>query len=267
MDYQQENNYPKAFLATGIIVAILIALFYFIVFQNPPVEDEGTGGILVNYGTTDEGAGKDITSVEQPSVAEKPNRTAPDKVTETQPKQQPSQTENSPSKIVTQNTEDAAAVAANAKKPNPTVATTVNKPQKKPVINQNALYKGSASKGTGEGDGKTSTPGNQGSANGSALSNNYGKGGSGGGLNMGNWSFVEQPEVANPHRVPGVVVIDFTVDENGNVLEAHVNAKKTKAEAALRENCTDAILNAKFKSSTPATGNEKGEMTFVFKVD
>ena len=56
--YQEENNYPKAFLATGIIMAVLIALCYFIVFHNPPPEQEdGTGGILVNYGTTDEGMG------------------------------------------------------------------------------------------------------------------------------------------------------------------------------------------------------------------
>ena len=66
MDYRQEeeNNYPKAFLATGIILGLMIALCYFIVFENPPVTIDGTGGILVNYGTTDEGSGKDINSTD-----------------------------------------------------------------------------------------------------------------------------------------------------------------------------------------------------------
>ena len=81
MYHEEENNYPKAFLATGIILAVVMALCYFIVFTNPPKQDDGTGGILVNYGTTDEGMGKDILSTEQPSVSQKANHTQPDKVT------------------------------------------------------------------------------------------------------------------------------------------------------------------------------------------
>src|SRR5476649_1596341 len=163
MDYQEENNYPKSFLATGIILGVMIALCYFIVFKTPPVQDQGTGGILVNYGTTDEGMGKDITSTEQPSVGEKENNTAQTKVTPTQPTDQKTQVDNSDKNVVTQNTEDAPEVAANSKKPSQNIATETAKPVKKQVVNTNALYKGSASKGSGEGDGTTTTPGNQGS--------------------------------------------------------------------------------------------------------
>ena len=267
MDYQEENNYPKAFLATGIILAVMIALCYFIVFKNPPLQDEGTGGILVNYGTTNEGMGKDVTSTEQPSVAPKANHTQPTKVTQTPPTDQKTKVDNSNTKVVTQNTEDAPEVATNSKKASQTVATQPAKPVKKQVVNQNALYKGASSKGSGGGDGTTSTPGNQGSPNGSTLSDNYGPGGSGGGLNMPNWSFVSPPDVKNVHRVPGIVVIDFTVDQNGNVLQATSNRKKTKAELNLVQSCEEAIRNSRFTSSSPATGNQKGEMTFVFKVD
>ena len=73
------------------------------------------------------------------------------------------------------------------------------------------------------------TPGNQGSVNGSNLSDNYGKGGSGGGLSLPHWSFVNPPDVKNVNREPGTVVIDFTIDQNGRVLEAHENRSKTKA--------------------------------------
>ena len=95
MEYQQqqENNYPKAFLATGIIMAVLMALCYFIVFKAPPKEADGIGGILVNYGTTDEGSGSDITSVEEPSVAEKANHVAPTKVTPEPPTDKPTPTD------------------------------------------------------------------------------------------------------------------------------------------------------------------------------
>jgi hypothetical protein len=64
---------------------VVIALCYFIVFQSPVKDEDGTGGILVNYGTVDEGMGSDYMSIEEPSVAENANQTKPDKVTETPP--------------------------------------------------------------------------------------------------------------------------------------------------------------------------------------
>jgi TonB family protein len=267
MNYQEENNYPKAFLATGVILAVMVALCYFIVFQNPPVEEMGTGGILVNYGTTDEGSGKDVTSTEEPSLAEKANKTQPDKVVKAPPTEQKTQVDNSDKKIVTQNTEDAATVATNAKKTSQNIATETTKPVRKEVVNANALYKGPSKSGNAGGDGTTAKPGNQGSRNGSALTNNYGPGGSGGGLDMANWSFVTTPDVANKNRVPGKVVVDFTVDQNGNVIQAAWNPRKSKAELDLCEECVEAIRQSKFKSKTPVDGYQKGEMTFVFKVD
>ena len=91
MNYQEENNYPKAFLTTSIIVVALAALCYFIVLDNPPPEVDGTGGVLVNYGTTDAGMGKDISSTEEPSVAPTPNHEQTSKVTPAPPTQQKTQ--------------------------------------------------------------------------------------------------------------------------------------------------------------------------------
>src|ERR1700749_4850419 len=164
MNYQQEeNNYPKAFACTAVILGVVMALCYFIVFTNPPKQEDGTGGILVNYGTTDEGMGKDILSTDQPSVAPKANHTQPQKVTNTAPTEEKTKTESSDKKIVTQNTEDAAEVASKSTKTNTPVAAPVTKPAVKQVVNQNALYKGASNKGAGAGDGITNTPGNQGS--------------------------------------------------------------------------------------------------------
>jgi len=268
MEYREENNYPKAFAATGLILAVVMALCYFIVFTNPPKQEDGTGGILVNYGTTDEGSGKDILSTEEPSVAEKANHTPPNKVTPTPPTDQKTQDDNSDKKIVTQNSEDAPEVADKSKKATTAVATAQpTKPVPKQVVNQAALFKGNTNKGAGAGDGTTNTPGNQGSPNGSVLSDNYGPGGSGGGLNLPNWHFVNPPDVKNVHRVPGIVVVDFTIDQNGNVLEAHANRSKTRASLDLVQGCIDAMKNTRFTSSLPASGNQKGEYSFIFKVD
>jgi outer membrane biosynthesis protein TonB len=265
---EEENNYPKAFLVTGIILVALIALCYLIIIHTSAPPEQGVGGILVNYGTTDAGMGNNQASKEEPSIAEKANKAVPTKVNTAPPTEQKTQEDNSDKKVVTQDAEDAPTVAANSKKKSPVVATQPNKPAAKPVANQSALYKGPSNKGTGgEGDGTTNTPGNQGSKNGSTLSDNYGPGGSGNGLAMTDWSFVSAPDPQNIHRVPGVVVIDFVVDQSGNVISANYNRAKTRAELSLIQSCVDAIKATKFTSKTAAPSNQKGQYTFRFKVD
>src|ERR1700749_2427257 len=141
LEYREENNYPKAFLATGIIMGIVIAICFFIVFTQPQKQDDGTGGILVNYGTTDEGSGKDVLSMEEPSKAEKANKVQPTKVTQEQPTETKPQTETSDKKVVTQDAEDAPAVANKSKKSTAPVAQATEKPAKAQVVNQAALFK------------------------------------------------------------------------------------------------------------------------------
>ena len=266
MEYREENNYPKAFALTTVIIGALFAICFLISISLPAKETEGIGGILVNYGTSDQGMGNDITSLEDPSQSEKANHTKPEKVNPST-KTDPSVAEKSDQKVVTQNTEDAPVITDNSKTPSTTVATTSQKNTKQPKVNQAALFKGMSNNGTGQGDGNTNTPGNQGSANGSPLSDDYGPGGSGNGLNLPHWNFVSTPDVKNVHRVPGVVVIDFTIDEGGNVIATDFNRRKTQAPLDLIQACETAIKNSRFTSSTHASGYQNGEMTFRFKVD
>jgi len=269
MEYKEQNNYPKAFLATGVLLVLIAALCYFIVFQAPPKPDEGTGGILVNYGTTDAGMGTDYMSTEQPSVAEKANHTPPTKVTPAPPTEQKTQVDNSDKKIVTQNNEDAPAVTSNSKKPSTTVATQAKKVVAKPVVNQNALYKGKTNNGTGAGDGTTNTPGNQGKPTGSTLTNNYnGTGsGNGGNLNLDQRSFVSKPQVSDDHRSSGKIVIDILVDKSGNVISAGAGRGTQIDDNALIERCIEAVKNSKVNPSETAVDQQRGQVTFVFKVN
>ncbi|MDB5115379.1 MAG: hypothetical protein JWQ79_871 [Mucilaginibacter sp.] len=271
MNYQEEeNNYPKAFLATGIILAAVMALCYFIVFTNPPKQEDGTGGILVNYGTTDEGMGSDYMSTEQPSMAEKANHTKPDKVVKAPPTEQKTRVESSDKTVVTQNTEDAPEVAANTKKPTNTIATQPTKAVSKPTINQNALYKGKTNNGVGEGDGTTNTPGNQGKPTGSTLTNNYnGTGsGNGGNLMMSQRNFVSKPAVSDNGRHTGKIMVDIRVDKNGNVVYARAGARGTTiSDSNLLQRCEDAVKNSKLNSLDSAPDPQIGTVVFVFKVD
>jgi len=265
---EEENNYPKAFLLTGIILGIVMALCYFIVFITPPKLDDGTGGILVNYGTVDEGSGTNQASMEEPSVAEKANKQQPDKVTPAPPTEQKTQVENSDKDVVTQNTEDAPEVAAKSKKPNNASVAQPNKPAAKAVVNQNALYKGKTNNASGTGDGTTNTPGNQGKPNGSNLSNNYNGTGSGnGGLALENRSWVSRPTVDDARRRVGRIVVEIHVDKNGNVLSATAGAKGTTiTDYDLLTKCENAAKNAKLNASADAPETQVGYITFVFKV-
>jgi len=242
-------------------------LCYFIVFVSPPKPIEGTGGIMVNYGTTDAGMGDDYTSTEQPSVAPKANHTAPNKVTPAPPTEQKTQVDNSDKKIVTQNNEDAPAVVSNSKKASNTVATEAKKVVAKPTVNQNALYKGAKpSNGTGGGDGTTNTPGNQGNPNGSTLTNNYnGNGSGGGGLGFGR-KWVSSPIKPEVHNISGKVVVDWVVDKSGNIVQVGIGRGTTIANDALIEKCLNAVKNARVSSDESAPENQLQHTTFIFKL-
>ncbi len=271
MDYRrQENNYPKAFLATGLIMAALIALSYFLVFKAPPKQEDGTGGILVNYGTTDEGMGSDYMSTEEPAVAERPNHTKPTRVTPAPPTEQKAQADNSDKKIVTQNTEDAPEVTANDKKPSNNIATTPAKTTvTKPVINQNALYKGKTNNGTGEGDGTGNKPGNQGVATGSTLTPDYGQGGSGNGgslQSMAQRNFIVKPSLSTDRAVQGTVIIDIIADKGGNIISAEIGRGTTVDNESVIQKCIDAVKRARINPLESAPDQQKGKVVFRFKI-
>ncbi|MCO5934256.1 TonB family protein [Mucilaginibacter sp. RB4R14] len=267
MDYREENNYPKAFLATGIILGLVMALCYFLVFHNPPPNEEGTGGILVNYGTVDEGMGSNYMSTEEPSVAEKANNTKPDKVTPAPPTEEKQQVENSDKNVVTQSTDDAPEVAANTTKPSTSVATQpTTKTVTKPAVNQNALYKGKTNNGTGEGDGTGSSPGNQGKPTGTTLTNNYnGTGDGNGGTALTARNFTRPPSKPVVTNFEGKIVITFKIDTDGNIISASVARGSTSIEGDIVDKCIQAVKNAKVNPSANVSEDRTYTQTFVFK--
>ena len=185
----EENNYPKAIaIASGIMGFLLLISFFIVIGSFQPPEEVGMGGMVVNYGTSAEGMGDDYTSIEEPSADPNANGKPPEKVTPEEKVTPTTSTESSDKEVQTQNTEDAIAVNTKPTKPTKAAPTPVteDKPAK-PVINQNALYKGKKNTGQGQGDGTGKTPGNQGDKDGDPLASNYGEGGSGNGMYSYHW--------------------------------------------------------------------------------
>lgn len=267
---KEENNYPKAIAISTAIMVFLIALSFFIAIGTfqPPVE-AGMGGIVVNYGTSETGMGTDYTSIEEPSADPNANKKAPDKVVPTPPTKEQSTPQASEKEVVTQTTEEA--VSINTKKvpkstTTPTAATEA-KPSK-PVINQNALYKGKANKGTGGGDGTGDTPGNQGSRNGDPLSTNYGEGGSGFGdtpIPLRKFTNLVTPQ--DDGQKTGKIAVRIKINKSGIVIDATPGVKGTTLnDRDLWQKCKDAVMGARLTQSDAAPDVQIGVVVFNFKV-
>jgi len=268
MQYREENNYPKALMYSVGAMVLFLLISYLITFGSftPPVEMTGTGGILVNYGTAETGMGDDIMSTEEPSTAPNANNTPPDRViTEPQPDNAPS-SEASNKSVVTQNIEDAPAVSTSPKSTSNTPSTSTPK-ESKPTVNENALYKGKKSTGTGGGDGTGSTPGNQGDPDGSNLATNYGSGGTGfGDVRLPNRTVIDRPKVEDSGQETGIIVINIRVDKSGSVVDAKIGRGTTIGSNSLVQKCIRAAQQIKFNKSENADYVQEGSVTFKFKV-
>ena len=268
----EENNYPKAVaISTGIMAVLLIISFFIIVSRFKPADEEGMGGMVVNYGTSVEGMGDDYTSIEEPSADPNANQKAPDKVTPEDKVTPNTSSEVTAKEIQTQNTEEAISVNTKKVKENNTAPTSAveDKPAK-PVINQNALYKGKKNTGTGKGDGTGTTAGNQGSINGDPLANNYGEGGSG----FGNKP-IELRQFANlvipkdDGQVTGKIVIRIYFNRAGEITRAKQELKgSTTTDTKLVDKCIQAVLNSSLQRiGGEGNNNQTGVVTFKFGVN
>jgi len=214
---------PKAVALSSLVMAALVFIGFFIVFGSD-VQQYGMGGIIVNYGTSEEGMGDDFMSVEEPSMDENANSVLPDRVVPTEtPEPEPSQ-QVADKIVATQDMEDAPAVAQ-PEKPTEKPAPETTKEAKKstPTINTNALYKGRKNGGSGAGDGTGAVPGNQGSAQGDPTATNYGEGGSGLGdqpITLASRFWAVSPNIDDKGQFEGKVNVQVRVDKSGNVTYA-----------------------------------------------
>lgn len=267
----EENNYPKAIaIASGIMGFLLLISFFIVIGSFQPPEEVGMGGMVVNYGTSAEGMGDDYTSIEEPSADPNANGKPPEKVTPEEKVTPTTSTENSNKEIQTQNTEDA--IAVNTKPTKPTTAAptpvTEDKPAK-PVINQNALYKGKKNTGQGQGDGTGNTPGNQGSINGDPLAPNYGEGGSGNGntpLPLRRFANLQKP--ADDGQKTGRIVIRVYFNKTGRIIRATQNLKgSTTTDTELVNKCIQAVMNSSIIKAEEGGDNQTGLVSFTFGVN
>jgi hypothetical protein len=277
-------------LCTAVITGALFLLFFIYVIHtpNPPFPENpgggGTGtGIELNLGFTDMGSGP----IQDENVL-------PVEETDEQ-KAQPAEED----KVVTQDIEDAP-VIQEAKKtikketpkeikkdvPKKTIKKTkVEKIEVKQTVNKNALYKPGI-----KSDGTTDKTGDQGRPDGNLAAKAFGNGGSGGsgggtgggigtgtgtGIGSGSSYTLEGRSLEQTLPTPeyngqeeGIVVIEITVNKEGQVTQANYKMKgSTITDNSLIESSKKAAIKAKFKRKPDAPAYQKGIIVYRFKLN
>ncbi|TAH41304.1 MAG: hypothetical protein EYC69_08435 [Bacteroidetes bacterium] len=271
----------RSIILSVVVHAVIFLVLLFTVMKTsiPPFpEAGGSGGVIVNIGYLDEAGGliqpvsENITV--DPSVNKVKQQSQPEENYATQ------DMEESP--IVKENKD----IKKDVKKVTTTpVSTKVEKTNVEPVktVNTKALYQGknnnSKSQGTGEG------AGDQGDPKGDPNSNYYGKSGNGTGLGQGDGEgtgsgsgkgvsfslsgrkMVRTPQINDRSQETGKVVVDITVDKDGNVVAAIPGGRgSTTTSAYLMRLAKDAAMKAKFNPSPEGADIQKGTISFVFLV-
>lgn len=272
------TNKDKRSGLVGTIVFHAIILLLVITFgYSTPLPLPAEEGILINFGDSDEGIGE-----EEPMVNEQNNSQNTPAVNETTNE---SAIDEADEGNITQDFEEAPVVKKESKKteqktekkevkpqPNPEVKTeTKTEVKKEQQVDTRALFPGRNPNSTStSGEGETGNPGNQGSKTGSIDSENHTGGNSTGGkgydlsLEGRNPEYIPKPEYN--YQTEGKVVVEITVNKDGNVTNARPGVQgSTTADANLLEAAKKAALLARFDRK-PGALDQKGTITYYFKL-
>jgi len=282
-----------------IIVHILVILSLFLIALRTPLPLPGEEGVEVNFGYDETGYGQ--VQSETPPPQAKP--TPPPKTVQPQPKPQPVEDKE---ELIEQNIEEVPVIEEKVEeKPEEVKEEPKEEPEEKtepeeevkeepeetpvdstyiteevveepepvpdpePVVNQRALFKGSANNNTqGTNQGIAGGVGDQGKPQGFKDSDKYdGRGGKGNGTSfyLGGRGSLYLEEPSTNFKEQGTVKVDIWVDRNGVVQKAQVKAKGTDIlDQNLRRLAVEAAKNSKFESDPKADNLQRGTITYKF---
>lgn len=257
-----------------IICSLLLLLLYFIVLKTKIQSEEE--GILVNFGTVDWSAG---TFEPRPQGQ---TRTIPQE--ETIPPVQQTPVRETVPPVMTQQNEETVAIEA-AKKEEERKRKEQEEAERKRLAEEKRKAEEEQRKrdaiaqqvsgafGTGasaqsqQGTAQSGT-GNQGSSQGNSSVGAYqGTGGYGSfdlaGRSLGSGGL---PSPVYSGQEEGKIVVDITVDPNGNVIYAEVGRGTNIDDASMRRSAIEAARKAKFNAVTN-TNNQSGTITYNYKLN
>ena len=242
------NNKLISGIITAVIMAVIVAILLAFGYDppDPPIPEEG---VEVNLGNSDFGLGDDA----RPAAAAAASSAA------------------SPNQVATQRVDPTPNIGASENQGNavkPAAEPTANQ-SREPEINRNALFPGKRNQQSGSGSqGISSGTGDQGKPNGSPNSNNYiGNGGGNGNYNLAGRSSVTLPRPDYSSNEQGTVVITIWVDREGKVTRAEYQPKGSNtSNGYLVNQARNAALRARFNPDPAAPDEQRGTITYIFKI-
>ncbi len=265
--YETDNNTTgKRAGMVAVVAYVAILLLVFLILRVESQRKLSDEGMLIDFGTTETGAGVQKTTLAQHTTPTPPSR--------------PVVSDN----IATQDVEDAPEVAQQKpevrnpeRRPAEQVVrqpqTTVQQPaEEKPrEVNPRALFPGQSTESDAQSHGRGDTAGNQGNPAGGdgGVSDGTGTGSEGHSFNLQGRQLVGSfPQPAYPGRNKyGRVVIEIIVNSKGVVETAqYIPKNSTTQDDELVRAARAAALKAKF---TPDDKNpvQAGTITYIFKLN
>jgi colicin import membrane protein len=292
---QPQNNKPtltkekKQGIAVTVTVHLLLALFLilasFKVKPNMPVEVEE--GLLVNFGFDETGKGL-IEPAPVAEVVPQPPATGEaeknDAVLTQDFEEAPEVKKKEPTPEELKRQEEArlaevkrlAEAEAERKRIEQENAERLRREEEQRRLNQiqdrtrNAFGNAGNTGESGTSEGVAGGPGNQGVETGTPGAPNYGLGGGAGNgpsYKLGNRKFQSLPMPKYDYQSEGVVVVEISVDRQGNVTKAVAGVKgSTTLDDYFLKVAHDAAMKAKFDKSDEAPLLQKGTITYNFKL-
>jgi len=297
----EKKNKRTALLYTTIIQIVLVVALFFIVAWRAPDPPLPEYGIVLNFGTDDEGSG-DIqpeTPVGNKGLQEEEPEESKPKVQEETPKVEEKETKPVESKPVEQQIvskvespvvvkekkeEEVKPVEKPAEKPEEKkVEPKVEKKpvEEKPKVDPDAVYKPKAAQSTSDNkttDTKAGTPGSHGDDAGKTgdkgspegkldAKSLYGKPGGGAGgssLELSGWTWDDKPNPNVPNNESGRLVFEIKVDANGEIIKITTLERSVSTEA--EQICRRSVEKLTFtKTGSNVPEISTGKITFVVR--
>ncbi len=285
MNLSKEQKFGAISALIFLVVFTGMLMIFGFSAQFPPPEEEG---ILINFGTDELGMG-----TIEPKPTSQPIESIPTPV-ETSTPEPTTPTENT-EEVTTQDFEEAAALKEKKRKEKEQQnelkkkkreekerirqqeverqkqeEERLKREQQQKEINDRVkgAFGGNNPTGDNSGEGETVGNGNQGNPDGDINSGNR-TGGTGGGngtsFTLNGRSSRSLPPPPKIHTTDGKVVVEVTVDQNGNVVSARPGVKgSTISDASLLKVAKEAAMKAKFNVKKDAPALQKGTITYFF---
>ncbi len=249
---RKKDTWVSILIALFLNIAVLFLCFFFLRWkiQDPPPEDMTVELTMADFGYSNNGANStdgSTAQTPQPTAAEAPPEEAiVDNTSETSaPVQETPSTTTQPTQTQSQNQ------TQQTQEPDQQVSSQLNNM----LNNMN-----------GGGDGGGADSGDQGTQNGKID----GKGvfGDGSGWSLAGRNMTGKPKFNGTPKKEGVVQVKITVGKDGRVRDAEVVISESNtSDQSLFNLALNAARSARFNKDDDASINQRGTITFVFKVN